>query len=631
MSVSSKQSRCILPLSFFEGRDIPNFHPESLDSRQWWGEQIRRCREGWNDGGHSVTGRHYFHMNFRNIRMMMEGNRRLSFFPYFSDSDQDTFRIMDAARANGKGVLLITGRGWGKSYLGSTMATYEFTMFPATETIISSSIKKYADLLWKKCMEGVNSLPSQIRPTLYVDRQDEIESGYKEKQNGKEQIKGYRSQMKKIIFEDDPGKTRGGRPDLHLWDEIGSWKNLIRCYQMSEASWWVGGQYTCFPLLMGTGGEMKSGKSEGAMKMFLDPEAYNLMAFDQTEDEKGPSFKTCLFIPADMKFGDYYEDTGISDRAGARKFLEARREKKKDNTDNYNQEIQEFPLKWEEAFYVSGSTTFNTYKLNEQIANIRRNKLEKRIDRGNLEWKRVNGNIVGVEWRRDPKGIFDILEHPKINPTEGRPWGKLYLSGCDSYDSFGVESDNGEDDRSKGAIFMYKRILNITDTSDLFVAKCTLRNKDSNVFYEATAKLNMYYNAKMLYEHTKIGIMDWYERNKFLHLLYPKPKVAYAEAGIKRSKSNNKYGLPMPTKIKEYIIDEYAKYIVAKAHDMYFLSQLEDAINFQWGSSKHDETMAAALCIAASNDMHEVEVKQTARKRRMPTYQKDANGNMVFN
>jgi hypothetical protein len=57
---------------------------------------------------------------------------------------------------------------------------------------------------------------------------------------------------------------------------------------------------------------------------------------------------------------------------------------------------------------------------------------------------------------------------------------------------------------------------------------------------------------------------------------------------------------------------------------MYFKSQLEDAIGFQWGSSKHDETMAASLCIAAAHDAHEIQVKAKVKnKRRVPIYRKN--------
>jgi hypothetical protein len=43
------QPDCELPKSFFEGRFIPNFHPESLDYTQWWDEQLNRIENGWKD------------------------------------------------------------------------------------------------------------------------------------------------------------------------------------------------------------------------------------------------------------------------------------------------------------------------------------------------------------------------------------------------------------------------------------------------------------------------------------------------------------------------------------------------------------------------------------------------------
>lgn len=579
-----------------------------------------------------MTGRHYYHLNFRKINMLDRKNRPGIHYPYFSDSDQEVFGYLEEARDQGRGLLLITGRGWGKSYFTSTVAGYEYALVPASEVILSASIKKYVDLLWFKTMEGINSLPDQIRPTELIGRQDYLESGYKEKSGGKEVIKGYRSKIHKIIFDDDAGKTRGARPDVHVFEEIGSWSGsakLIQCYNRSKASWFRGKVFTCLPILIGTGGEMESGGSEDAKKMYYDPDAYNLMSFTVPDEPDKP--KTCLFIPAYVKFGGTYEETGISDQVEAKEFLEKRRESLKDNIENYNQEIQEFPFNAEEAFYLSGSTTFDTIKLNDQIARIRTSEtLQKKVRKGHLDWVKEGSKIVGVKWREDPNGIFEILEHPRIDPLTGRPWTNLYISGCDSYDSFGAKDNTGEDTRSKGSIFMFKRFLDLKDTSDIFVAKCTLRDKDSNVFYEATAKLNMYYGAKMLYEHTKIGIMNYYETEKLVYMLYPTPKVAYGS--VKRSRSNNKYGIPMPTKIKEYCIDEYAKYIKKHSEDMMFISQLEDAVGFQWGSSKHDETMAAAICIAGSNDMHDIKVRrEMAKPRSVPVYTRTSTGVTEFN
>ena len=638
MAFKNAQTDCILPQSFFEGRNIPNFHPNSLDSRQWWGEQVRRCKEGWSDGGFSMTPAHYFHCNFRNMRMVGADGRRDSFKPYYSISDDEVFKLTDHAKSVGEGILLITGRGWGKSYFTSSIADHQAVMYPTSEVIISASISKYADLLWRKCMEGLNSLPEALRPTLLVDRDDEIETGYKVKINGKEEIRGYRSVMKKIIFGDDAGKTRGGRPDIHIFEEIGSWKNLISCYNMSAASWWVGSQYTCLPILIGTGGEMKSGKSGGAKLMFYDPAAYHLTKYQLPDRD----VKTSIFIPAYCKFGGMYEKTGVSDEVAAKEFLNKRREDKAANIEVYNQEVQEFPFSPEEAFFLSGSNTFPTAALQKQMEKIFMSEtLQNIVQRGDLHWVKDGSVVTGVRFEANPKGDFEILEHPHYEGMHIPKW--LYVSGCDSYDSFGAEDETGEEARSKGSIFMYKRIIDPLDpeANNKFVAKCTLRDKDSNKFYEATAKLNMYYyggTPMMLYEHTKVGIMDWYNRNKLLHLLYERPKIAYDGIQVKKSVANNKYGLAMPDKIKKFTIDGYSKWMYDPENvensgysRMYFVSQMEDAINFIWGSSKHDETMAAALAIVVDNDLFHVAVKKEPDKPvRFPRYVRDSLGNMRF-
>ena len=622
MVFRSKQVNCILPNSFFEGRFIPSFHPESHDARQWWDAQVYRCKHGFSDGGHSVTGKHYFHMNFREIKMVDTHNLRDSYFPYFSDSDQEIFNELDLAQQNGQGFFLITGRGWGKSYVGSTVADYDFTFVKKSEVVISASISHYADKLWAKCIEGLYSLPDALRPTLLVERNTELESGWIERINGTNKRLGSHATMVKVVYDDIAGKTRGGRPNIHIFDEVGSWKNFLSCYNISEASWWVGDAYICLPIILGTGGEMKSGKSEGAKQMFYNPERYNMRSVTLPDRE----VKTCYFIPTTIKFGGTYEETGISNQEKAKEFLERRRDKKKEDTETYNQEIQEFPFTPEEAFLVSGTNTFPTAKLNKQLSRLNTVKgLKDVVQRGDLEWEYdyTGAVITGVSWTKNSSsGKFLIKEKPQL--LNGVIPKHLYISGCDSYDSIGVEDDKGEDDRSRGSIFMYKRILNPLDPihSD-FVAECTIRELDSDDFYEATAKLNYYYNSQMLYEHSKVGIVGWYIRNHLTRYLYPKPELAYEKAEIISSKSNNKYGLAMPIQIKRVVIDEYVKWTKANSQKMYFEDQILDAINYRWTSSKHDRTMAAGLAITAANDLFNVEVK-TKDKNPMifPVYNK---------
>ena len=620
------QPDCILPKSFFEGRFIPDVHPDSLDWEQWWDEQTRRCLDGYSDGGHSVTGVYYYHLNFKKINMLDAADRPMIGNPYFAYEDQQLFLEMKQARDAGKGFILITGRGFGKSFDVSTLAEHEFIFVPASEVIVSASTDFFAKELWFKIKLGINSVPDELRPNLLSDTKDYMESGMKwvNPDTGKQKIIGYRSKMHRVVYDNDPGRTRGTRPNIHIFEEVGSWSGaakLIDCYNMTEASWWRGSKFTSFPVLIGTGGQMKQGGSEDAKIMFEDPEAFNLAAFEWDNQQLGK------FIPAYRKFGGFYEKSGISDEKGAMKWLTARREKKKRNLKSYQQEIQEFPFEPHEAFMISGVSTFDINLLYNRYAELKRSpELKGRVQKFDLDFVRSGSRIVGVEYRPTKDGPFEMVEEPKVG-EDGKPIKWLYVSGCDSYDAVEEEIDESGS-KSKGSIFMFKRFWKPSETGRIFVAKLTQRTKNAETFYWNTVKLNMWYAARMLYEHTKIGIAQHYITNRLAHMLYPRPKL---DGVTKSTQSTNSYGLTMPIQVKQHIINNYSKYIDHYADQMYFPSQVLDAMEFRFGSPKFDETMAAALALVADDDMYQLTIQENRKKSmNFPKFTRNRSGQLIF-
>lgn len=622
MSEIYNQPSCILPKSFFEGRDVPVVHPDSLDWEQWWDEQEKRCVNGYSDGGFSLSGANYYHVNFKKINMLDSNDNPFFSIPYYSQDDNDFFDIVGECRRDGQGLMLITGRGFGKSYNASTIAEHGTIFRPAYETIVSASTMPFVNGLWSKIMMGLYSVHPEFRPSFLVENKDYLETGYKVTIDGRDEKEGYFSKLWKVAYDEKPGKTRGTRPNTHIFEEVGSWSGaakLIKCYKATEASWWRGAKFTSFPLLIGTGGEMESGGSEDAKKMFNNPEAYNLRAFEWDGVKQG------LFMPAYNKFGGFYEDSGISDKIGAKEFLDARRNKKKTDIEMYRQETMEFPFNADEAFAVSGTTTFDLPRLEQRFADIMKDDRLQIVRTGHLEYIRASGRIIGVEFTEHKEGIFEIVEEPEM--LDGTAVRHLYVGGCDSFDA-SEEENTG--DKSKGSLFIYKRFWKASKTGNCYVAKFTQRTKDATEFYENTVKLNMWYNAKMLYEYTKIGIGQHYIREKLHHMLYERPKLEETKV-IKKTVSTNKYGLTMPDKVKIHMINRYAQWMNKNVDQMFFLSQLKDAIDFRFGSPKFDETMAAALCIIADDDMYDVEVRETKKNSRtFPKFVRDSKGNMQF-
>lgn len=626
------QPDCELPKSFVEGRYQPSFHPDSKDYKQWWDDQEKRCKEGWNDGGYSVTGPYYYHLNFKKINLYDPVTLRPRFdHPFYSDEDQELFNDFKLARDARQGIILITGRGFGKSFNVSSIAEHEFTFYEASETIVSASTARFANLLWEKINLGLNSQPGELKLNLLETNKDQLTSGYSYTDEfDKQRQGGLLSVLRKVIYDHDPEKTRGTRPTIHIFEEIGAWTGaarLIEVLRKTEPSWWRGMYFTCFPIFIGTGGAMEAGASVDAKLIFESPEIHNLMTFEYEGRKIGK------FYPAYSKFLGFYEKTGKSDKAGAKAFLDARREKKAKSAADFRQETSEFPFNPREAFQVSGSGDLPVAILEKRYLEIERSEeLRKLVQRGDLDYIRDGSRIVDVKWTQNDKGIFEIAEHPvwtRKNWEHGKV-NHLYVAGLDSFDA--VEEEGRERrDKSPLCNIVFKRFWKASETGRLPVAKLTQVTDDAEEAYRNSVKLNLYYRSKALIEYSKIGVIRHYITNGFEWLLYPRPKL---DAVVKDSTATQRYGVSMPSEVKIHAIKRLAGYYKEYIDLQYFSSLLMDGMNFSfegYDKNKHDETMAMAIVILADDDMYTAKINETKiTKQHWPALTRDKYGNLEF-
>jgi hypothetical protein len=269
--------------------------------------------------------------------------------------------------------------------------------------------------------------------------------------------------------------------------------------------------------------------------------------------------------------------------------------------------------------------------------------LKAMVKRGNLKpILNSSGKMIDTRWEEDVDGIFEIIEHPPWRPDGMKAGAQpllledLYVAGCDSFDAVEEEMTEEINTKSPGCHVVYKRFYKAHTVGRLFVAKITQRTGNATEFYWNTVKLNMYYShpgsyIKMLYEYTKVGIGQHYIVNKLEHLLYPRPKLDGTDVIKGKTTSTNKYGIAMPTQIKKHAIINYGRWLGENIENTYFSSQLKDAIEFRFGSSKHDETMACSICCLADNDMYEVEVQEEIKESmKFPTFRRNSTGKMIF-
>jgi hypothetical protein len=65
---------------------------------EYWAEELRRCQNGHTVGDVSITGHHYFYLNYVQIKLTNKGNKKIVSFPNFWDGDYEYFWLQDIAR-----------------------------------------------------------------------------------------------------------------------------------------------------------------------------------------------------------------------------------------------------------------------------------------------------------------------------------------------------------------------------------------------------------------------------------------------------------------------------------------------------------------------------------------------------
>ena len=553
----------------------------------WWREELNRCLYGYEVGGKLITGEYYFFLNYFKINKL-EGGKVVLGYPNYSEEDRELFYLVELAFNSGKNLLVITGRGYGKSYIGACILSHSYTFYRNSYALLGASTYPHGIKLWKKMVEGLDSLPKEMRHSKIKDKEGYIMSGVEYiGEKGERLRKGFNSEVEMIIF-DDSGKARGGRPRRVILDEVGSWKsNLKDSYKAVENSLYRGSIRTGVAILFGTGGEMKSGGSIEARDMFFNPDAFNLYSFEVDNGKR-----VCYFIPAYKKLEGYYGEDGVSDEVGARVYLEGKRNKLLESGDigAYESFIQEMPFEVNEAFLVSNITPFSfVRKRLEELLLISDREYGEIVKRGVLYCNGYRSGVeVEVEFKEDRLGNFVIIDEPiRVGGVveEGR-----YIAGCDSYDQ-----DKSLWSKSKGAVYVFDRL------EGKFVAEYVDRPSNVEDFYEGVLSLCLYYNAKVMVEHSKIGIISYLKQVGWGSILASSPRLL--NIGLKYSRVTNKYGYVMDYRRKMFAVERFSKYLKEGMEKLWIREQVEDIVNFNFEGNEYDRTIASMLCLVYDEEL----------------------------
>lgn len=546
---------------------------------QFWDEEMNRSLNGYTaDDGDYITGYNYFYLNYcpinrqvyiqskdRHSNTIVRKEQKFE-FPDFWDYDYYYFSAVQEAEEQGKHLCVLKSRRRGYSYKAASMMCRNYYLVPASKSYVYASNKQYLtedgvltkswdymDFIDKNTAWGKKrSVNTQMRKRAGFFTKDEF---------GNEVEMGYKSEIIGVTLKDNPDVVRGKKASLILFEEGGSFKELAAAWQIARPSVEIDGVAFAPMIVYGTGGDTDS-EFATLKDMFYHPDGYNCLGFDNIWDENASCTKCGFFVPQytniDIRDKDnkriYMDDDGNTLTKQSIEYILEERKKVINTATNstaVDRYVAERPITPAEAMLEFNGNIFPKKELQEQLGLIRTNTAlqnHKQVgdlifdESGQLKWvpKKI-GDITHYPLKKDdnPTGAIVIWEHPNKEASSG-----LYIAGIDPYDH--DQSNSG----SLGSCFIYKRIQNLEQYSDIIVAEYTGRPETAEDFYENVRKLLIYYNARAMYENQNKGLFVYFTQKHCEYLLADQPDIINDIVG--GTKVQRKKGCHMNKQIKQW-------------------------------------------------------------------------------
>lgn len=553
----------------------------TTDYNNYWDQETERCLNGYTaPDGDSITGYHYFYLNYSPIMKLKEvsytdryGNirtrrERVLDFPRFWDYDYYYYNAIEQAEDDGKHMAVLKSRQRGYSFKGASMLVRNYELIAGSKNFAVASEQKFLigdGLLTKawQIMDFIDKHTDWAKQRLVSTRMERV-AGYKVTDEfGKQTEQGYMSSITGITLKNDPERIRGTRGKLVLWEEGGKFPGLLDAWRIEQPSVETD-DGVAFGLMIafGTGGTEGSSFT-GLKELFYKPEAYNVLAFPNIWDDNAEQTKCGFFVPSwsNLESFDeqgnyiYMDQDGNSLKEKAIGNLIEQRNKIRDggaSQQSIDRFVSERPIKPREAVLELGKNIFPRKLLLDQLTRLRTNtKLRNMKHIVDLNWD-GNGQITATEKKTGditeyplkkgdkPHGSIVIWEYPIKDP----PFG-LYIGGCDPYD---------HDDsftNSLGSVFIFKRVKAGEAWTDVIVAEYSGRPDTAEEYYENVRKLLVFYNARLLFENERKGIYPYFTNKHCDYLLADQPDKIISEV-FKDSKVQRRKGCHMTKAIRAY-------------------------------------------------------------------------------
>lgn len=589
---------------------------DSLAWKEYWDEQEYYCRNGYSVGGVKITGEHYFYLNFCQIkltdatkpgeRVVKKKVEKQTTFPAFWDSDWYYFTECELAREAGEHMIILKPRRRGYSYKNAAKCAYMYTFTRQSTSLIVAELSTYSEETMGMAVNYLNFLQQYTdfgKNRLVNKPKEEIESGFE--QDGTRL--GFRSKILAFTTKTNAGILRGKDANIVLFEEAGTFGNLLATYNATKALVQEGVNVSGQMFVFGTGGDFAGGQVDFE-KMFYDPHTYGFRAYNNMYDEGRDGTSIGYFLPDYYSKGGYISN-GISEIEPAKMAIEQEVERLKRSSKDRNAldaYLAEFPRTPSEAFIKIGTNIFPKAELNQQINEIRSRKELQYLGTPGIFYSKTDSKvefepkddlkpIMNFPYKPDVDGEGCVIMYQPAYKSNGVTPPDLYYIAVDPY-----AIDKGKDKKltkrdSLGAAYVFKRVNNFSKPYDLIVCEYVARPTFHDDFNKTLFDMAEYYNCKIVYENDRDGDIESYARiNKKLHRLEFELTV-YDSSDNPRKQLGRRYGVSMSnlevkktavSYLKDWLLSPRDKDINGlqemNLHKIYSIPLLEEIIKFDY-------------------------------------------------
>lgn len=644
------------PINETQGLDFdPNWFTETRDTfirtghycqyrngskafSDFWREQYKRCKYGMTVNGYTITGDHYYFLNFYRLKDLVNvteaGSGRGEIFPNFMEGQYEWFHYLKLARIKKMNALMMKARETGYSEIEASILAKSYTVIKGSVNVCAAYAGVQLDKLWEKIDHNLSFLDLNTDGGFshgrISDTQQLKRAGQFEMRNGTKVPSGWLSQIQKIPA-DDPGKLRGDRTDVLVFEEAGLWPKLTKAFIQADALVGQVGSQWGIRLIGGTGGSTGA-QLEGLRKMYYNPEVFGILPYRHNYTQTGEETISAFFLPCFKSIKDLkmLDSRGFISDAKGKEYFDKIRATKATDPEALVTYCAEYCYNAEEAFSLEGDNKFNKINIAEQLTNIRALKKCPPIETGFLEYKYKDGahieqNLDGFKWILNPNGKIKILEHPLWTLPEKRDeegnviWRPperirdLYVIGIDGIDIGKSQTSDATKDPSDFCLTVFRRTYGTSEPQ--FVAIYKDRPNDIRECYKIAIKLAQYYNAIINIEATRQSIIPYARERKLLKLFMKRPR---ATLGDSVRNTNKQYGTPATPAIIDHQTDLIADYVNDYCYLIWFDEMLDELNRYtDENKRKFDIIASMAMALLADEELQGIvpktveEVKQT--------------------